>query len=103
MPNDATASAGTAPRPVAPPKPTHLNKLPTGSRAGSPPKQHRSLPSGGGGASAAEQQLVGLGLDMTAQEKEDYLQDFSKRFPSLNAIEMVERDLGTGEGHKSVR
>lgn len=107
MPDAASAAAGTAPRPVAPPKPTHLNKLPTGGghAASSPPKhQHRSLPSSsGGGPPAAEQQLVGLGLDMTAQEKEDYLQDFSKRFPSLNAIEMVERDLGTGEGHKSVR
>lgn len=101
--SDASAAAGASPRPVAPPKPTHLNKLPTGGHAASPPKQHRSLPSSDGGPPTAKQQLVGLGLDMTAQEKEDYLQDFSKRFPSLSAIEMVERDLGTGEGHKSVR
>jgi AP2-associated kinase len=32
-------------------------------------------------------------LDMTPQEKDDYIRDFSKRFPSLSSIEMVERDL----------
>ena len=32
-------------------------------------------------------------LEMSPREKDDYVRDFSKRFPSLNAIEMVERDL----------
>jgi AP2-associated kinase len=32
-------------------------------------------------------------LRMTAAEKDDYLRDFQKRFPSLTSIEMVERDL----------
>ncbi|KAM7221430.1 Serine/threonine-protein kinase ppk30 [Rhypophila decipiens] len=33
-------------------------------------------------------------LQMTPAEKDDYIRDFQKRFPSLGAIEMVERDLG---------
>ncbi|KAK8048391.1 hypothetical protein PG994_010121 [Apiospora phragmitis] len=89
----------TSTKPSAPPKPTHLNSLPTGgSGRKSPTKPHR--PSGSSSASVprpivastAEEQLIGL--DMTAQEKDDYMQDFSKRFPSLGAIEMVERDIG---------
>jgi AP2-associated kinase len=32
---------------------------------------------------------------MTQQEKEDYIVDFSKRFPSLSGIEMVEREIET--------
>ncbi|EPE35094.1 Protein kinase-like (PK-like) [Glarea lozoyensis ATCC 20868] len=71
----------TLSRPNAPPKPTHLNSATTGSgivRAASPPKRVEARP------------------DMSAQEKEDYLLDFSKRFPSLSGIEMVETDLGRG-------
>lgn len=30
---------------------------------------------------------------MTPQEREDYIADFSKRFPSLSGIEMVETDI----------
>ena len=30
---------------------------------------------------------------MTNQEKEDYIADFSKRFPSLSGIEMVETKI----------
>ncbi|KAI1813885.1 kinase-like protein [Poronia punctata] len=92
--------AGSASRPIPPgrpspaPKPTHLNNIPTGGRPRSPPKQ--SAPPGP--ASSAER-LVGVGLpgrpvlDMTLQEKDDYVRDFSKRFPSLSSIEMVERDI----------
>ncbi|KAI0408699.1 hypothetical protein F4802DRAFT_604880 [Xylaria palmicola] len=88
-------------RPVPPvkpnpaPKPTHLNNLPTGGRR-SPTKQY--LPSSHA-FRASSDQLVAVGLpgqpslDMTFQEKEDYIQDFSKRFPSLSSIEMVERDI----------
>jgi AP2-associated kinase len=73
-----------------------LNNLPTGGRPRSPPKQQ--LPPGPASQGSSEQ-LVGVGLpgrptlDMTFQEKEDYVQDFSKRFPSLSSIEMVERDI----------
>lgn len=95
--------------PTLPPKPTHLNSLPTGgggggggnssSRARSPPKQ-KPQPQRPAGAQDQDQELLaGVGLpgrpllDMTFKEKEDYLQDFAKRFPSLSSIEMVERDL----------
>lgn len=92
-------------KPSAPPKPTHLNNIPTGGRR-SPSKQQRVVP---GPQGHAAEQLVGVGvpgrpsLDMTAQEKEDYVRDFSKRFPSLSSIEMVERDLGTEPERKGGR
>jgi len=37
---------------------------------------------------------------MSQQEKEDYIADFSKRFPSLSGIEMVERDIERDDGRK---
>ncbi|GKT53636.1 serine/threonine-protein kinase ppk30 [Colletotrichum tofieldiae] len=88
------------PRPVAPRKPMHLNSLPTGGRPGSPPKQPQAYPS------TSSEHLVGVGLpgrpvlEMSAKEKEDYVQDFSKRFPSLGSIEMVERDLAAEAGEQ---
>lgn len=36
-------------------------------------------------------------LDMSVQERDDYIRDFQKRFPSLTSIEMVERDLAAEE------
>lgn len=93
-------------KPSAPPKPTHLNSIPTGGRR-SPPKQQR-LPANPPSSMNTEQ-LVGVGvpgrpiLDMSPQEKEDYISDFSKRFPSLSAIEMVERDVGGGVDRRGVR
>ncbi|KAG7140198.1 Serine/threonine-protein kinase ppk30 like [Verticillium longisporum] len=83
----------TGNKPPAPRKPEHLNSVPTGGAAASPPKRSQL---------AANEQLVGADipgrpvLDMTAREKDDYVEDFSKRFPSLSAIEMVERDIDAG-------
>jgi len=76
----ATVSKTGGPRPSAPPKPTHLNSISTGPQ-NSPPKSS-SLPS-----------RPIARPDMTPQEKEDYIADFSKRFPSLSGIEMVEREI----------
>ncbi|KAK3333712.1 hypothetical protein B0T19DRAFT_399364 [Cercophora scortea] len=125
---------GTAGRPMAPPKPTHLirnltsgSSAPAGARASSPPKP--ALPSsgvgvrvskpraaaGGGGigpsSSSSEynrgEMLVAVELpgqpavQMTAAEKDDYIRDFQKRFPSLTSIEMVERDLAAEEAAAS--
>ncbi|KAF6842658.1 nak nak-unclassified protein kinase [Colletotrichum musicola] len=84
-------------RPVAPRKPMHLNSLPTGGRSASPTKPAHAQP-------MPSEQLVGVGLpgrpllEMSAKEKDDYLQDFSKRFPSLGSIELVERDLAAEAG-----
>lgn len=106
--------AGGAPKPMAPPKPTHLNKnltansMPTGGRPGSPPKP--SMPSssinvprvrgpGQGQGLGSREHLVAVDLpgqptvEMTVEERDDYIRDFQKRFPSLTSIEMVERDL----------
>ncbi|KAI1432346.1 kinase-like protein [Xylaria sp. CBS 124048] len=81
-------------KPNPAPKPVRLNNIPSGRK--SPTKQMLSSGSAFRGSST---QLVGVdipgrpSLDMTFQEKEDYIQDFSKRFPSLSSIEMVERDI----------
>lgn len=96
-PMPPTGRTTPGPRPVAPRKPMHLNSLPTGGRSSSPTKtsQTPAMPT---------DHLVGVGLPgrpvlgMSAKEKDDYLQDFSKRFPSLGSIEMVERDLAAEAG-----
>jgi AP2-associated kinase len=84
LPIPATVSKTGGARPNAPPKPTHLNSISTGPRSdlhsSSPPK------SGGAGRPVARP-------DMTPKEKEDYIADFSKRFPSLSGIELVERSI----------
>lgn len=84
-PGSSTTDPGLSQRPTPPPKPslapkpTHLNAINTGGRPKSPPKpQHMQ--------------------QVPPQDKEDYLQDFSKRYPSLAAIEMVEQDIGAGAG-----
>ncbi|KAK7949709.1 nak nak-unclassified protein kinase [Apiospora saccharicola] len=93
----------TSTKPSAPPKPTHLNKLPTGSSGRkSPTKQHRPSGSGAPRPRISSEQLIGIDMpgqppNMTAQERDDYMQDFAKRYPSLGAIEMVERDLGSDD------
>ncbi|KAJ4264937.1 Ark- serine/threonine protein kinase [Fusarium torreyae] len=86
-------------KPPAPKKPMHLNSLPTGQRSSSPQKPNR--------AQTSSEQLIGMDLpgqpvlEMTPKEKDDYLQDFSKRFPSLGSIEMVEREIGGQNGGSS--
>ena len=100
-------------KPMAPPKPIHLNKnltsssMPAAGRSASPPK-----PSGIPPAirnQARGEQLIAAdlpgqpSLDMTPQEKDDYIRDFTKRFPSLTSIEMVERDLAAEADGKSGR
>ncbi|GJC95542.1 nak-unclassified protein kinase [Colletotrichum higginsianum] len=99
-PLPTTGRSTPGPRPVAPRKPMHLNSLPTGGRPGSPPKQTQAS------AYSSSEHLVGVGLpgrpvlEMSAKEKDDYVQDFSKRFPSLGSIEMVERDLAAEAGEQ---
>ena len=97
-------------RPTAPPKPGHLNKTLTSSssnhtlRSSSPPKQGMST--AGMRQTGKLEALIAAdlpgqpALDMTAEEKDDYVSDFSKRFPSLTSIEMVERDLSAEENNK---
>lgn len=97
-------------RPTAPPKPGHLNKTLTSSssnhtlRSSSPPKQGMSttgMRQTGKLEALIAADLPGQpALDMTAEEKDDYVRDFSKRFPSLTSIEMVERDLSAEENNK---
>lgn len=99
-------------RPTAKPKPMHLNKQPTSQGYGSGRPTSPQKPSvnlTGMRQTGRLEALVAAdlpgqpALDMTAQEKDDYLQDFSKRFPSLTSIEMVERDLAAEENPKPGR
>lgn len=81
-----------AAKPVAPKKPVHLNSLPTSHRPSSPTRTSQS---------PATEQLIAVDLpgqptlDITAQEKDNYLEEFSQRFPSLSAME-GERPNGGG-------
>ncbi|KAH8595681.1 serine/threonine protein kinase-like protein [Bisporella sp. PMI_857] len=84
IPSPTNASKTGGPRPNAPPKPMHLNSISTGPQ--STAVKPNTLP-----ARPLQERP-----DMSPQEKEDYVADFSKRFPSLSglsAIEMVERDI----------
>ncbi|KAL2752609.1 hypothetical protein ACRALDRAFT_2112266 [Sodiomyces alcalophilus JCM 7366] len=86
-------------KPPAPKKPVHLNNLPTGGAAAPYPRHTQP----------AAEHLVALELSgepmlaMTASEKDDYIQDFSKRFPSLSSLEMVERDVDADVGDRPRR
>ncbi|KAM0254328.1 hypothetical protein ACHAQJ_006914 [Trichoderma viride] len=92
----ASASAGvlakTQAKPAAPKKPVHLNNIPTGGgRQSSSPTKERD--------EAAFERLIAIDLpgqpmlEMTARERDDYVEDFTKRFPSLSTIELS-RDGG---------
>lgn len=86
-------------KPSAPKKPVHLNSLPTGGRPVSPIKSARS-------SSQRLEQLVAVDLpgrqrlEMTAQERDDYIEDFTKRFPSVSAIEMDPPGSHVGGGSR---
>ncbi|KAH8658781.1 kinase-like domain-containing protein [Tricladium varicosporioides] len=97
----ATVSKTGGPRPNAPPKPMHLNSISTGGprtdgmhMSSSPPKPSNY---------SSRQGQIQARPDMTSQEKEDYIADFSKRFPSLSGIEMVERDIGVDDRDRGAR
>ncbi|OAA47436.1 Protein kinase-like domain protein [Beauveria brongniartii RCEF 3172] len=79
------------PTPRPPPKkPEYLNSIPTGAGAGA---SGRSLSPVKNRSQNQPEQLVAEDLsgqpamEWSAQDKEDYIDDFSKRFPSLSAIE----------------
>ncbi|CAK7223831.1 Ark- serine/threonine protein kinase [Sporothrix bragantina] len=116
---------GPPPKPSAKPKPLHLNKpLPLigknqtndgPARPGSPnmnyppsrPVNSRVSMPNKSGASASQAPLMAVDLPgqpvlegMSLQDRDDYIQDFTRRFPSLTTIEMVERDLSAEDGHR---
>jgi AP2-associated kinase len=88
----AVVSKTGGPRPNAPPKPMHLNSISTGGQQRSNDVLQNSPPKSSGFMQGRQMPLQ-AGPDMTPQEKEDYIADFSKRFPSLSGIEMVEREI----------
>lgn len=86
-----TVASSVAGRPTAPPKPVHLNKNLTSS--GRPPSPSKpSVLSGDKPTIRAVDPT-----QMSPAERDDYIRDFQKRFPSLTSIEMVERDLAAEE------
>ncbi|KAL6871983.1 serine/threonine protein kinase [Trichoderma novae-zelandiae] len=82
----ASASTKSQAKPTAPKKPVHLNNIPTGGRHASSPTKERDEPT--------FERLIAIDLpgqpmlEMTAREREDYIEDFTKRFPSLSTIEL---------------
>ncbi|KAF4589547.1 serine/threonine protein kinase [Ophiocordyceps camponoti-floridani] len=81
-PSGALAAKPTGSKPAAPKKPIHLNKTHSEARPPSPAK--RSQPEVLMATDLPGQPV----LDMSAKEKEDYVEDFAKRFPSLNTVEL---------------
>lgn len=83
-----TCPKGPASKPAAPRKPVHLNSFPVGGRAlqsptkGDPQTAVKAAEDSGVAVAADER-----GKETSKQEKDDYMEDFSKRFPSLSAIE----------------
>ncbi|KAK0646510.1 hypothetical protein B0T16DRAFT_330823 [Cercophora newfieldiana] len=92
-------SSVTGNRPAAPPKPMHLG-MATG--ASSAPGSSVNMSKTRAAADSNAEITGQLTLGMTAAEKDDYLRDFQKRFPSLTSIEMVERDLGAEADGESI-
>ncbi|PHH80231.1 hypothetical protein CDD80_2432 [Ophiocordyceps camponoti-rufipedis] len=78
----ALATKPTGGKPAAPKKPIHLNKTRNEVRPPSPAK--RSRPEVLMAVDLPGQPV----LEMSAKEKEDYVEDFAKRFPSLNTVEL---------------
>lgn len=88
----ASVSGKSVARPAAPRKPVHLNNIPTGGgRQTSSPTKERDEQS--------FERLIAIDLpgqpmlEMTANDRDDYVEDFTKRFPSLSTIELS-RDGG---------
>ncbi|KAM0454056.1 hypothetical protein ACHAO4_004804 [Trichoderma viride] len=88
----ASVSGKSVAKPAAPRKPVHLNNIPTGGgRQTSSPTKERDEQS--------FERLIAIDLpgqpilEMTANDRDDYVEDFTKRFPSLSTIELS-RDGG---------
>ncbi|KAL7898580.1 hypothetical protein HDV63DRAFT_356099 [Trichoderma sp. SZMC 28014] len=88
----ASVSGKSVAKPAAPRKPVHLNNIPTGGgRQTSSPTKERDEQS--------FERLIAIDLpgqpmlEMTASDRDDYVEDFTKRFPSLSTIELS-RDGG---------
>lgn len=90
----APSMTGAA-RPNAPPKPVHLNNVATGPQSSTMNVNSRpKSPSKPAALRPASSRRIEAHPDMSAQEKEDYIADFSRRYPSLSGIEMVETEVG---------
>ncbi|PNY25805.1 Serine/threonine-protein kinase ppk30 [Tolypocladium capitatum] len=93
----AISSRTTGSKPAAPKKPVHLNSVPTGARPASPVKS--SQPSQQEPLMAADLSGQPI-LEMSVQQRDDYIEDFTKRFPSLSAMET---EAAGGRGGGAVR
>lgn len=89
-----SAPAARGGRPNAPPKPVHLHTGGSG-RGGyaAPSSPEKGAPPLG---------KVEMKVDMSQREKDEYIRDFSRRYPSLSGIEMVETVVGEGGRSREV-
>lgn len=93
-------SAAISSRPSAPLKPAYLNNIPVSPSNSHPASSSPPKPS----TSSSSSRRIEPRPDMTPAEREDYVAVFSKRFPSLSGIEMVETVVGMdGNGNSSVK
>ncbi|KFY90607.1 hypothetical protein V500_05091 [Pseudogymnoascus sp. VKM F-4518 (FW-2643)] len=79
-------------RPNAPPKPVHLHTGGSGRGGYAAPSSPEKGPLG----------RVEMKVDMSQREKDEYIRDFSRRYPSLSGIEMVETVVGEGGRSREV-
>ncbi|PHH66049.1 hypothetical protein CDD81_574 [Ophiocordyceps australis] len=82
----SSMSSSSNPKPTAPRKPVHLNSFPPGVRPPSPAKREQPGPQRE--VLMAEEMSGQPVLEMTAQERDEYVENFAKRFPSLGAMEL---------------
>ncbi|RFU72231.1 serine threonine kinase ark1 [Trichoderma arundinaceum] len=94
----AAVSAKVQAKPAAPKKPVHLNNIPTGGRQTSSPTKERE--------EGAFERLIAIDLpgqpmlEMTSRDRDDYIEDFTKRFPSLSTIELSREGGREREGRQ---
>jgi len=106
----ATGGAGGAGAGIRPPSPGKHLSLPAmpGKLRSTGSNQGLGISTGTSGSTTEALLAVDLPgmkgpalLEMTEAEKDDYIRDFQKRFPNLEAIEMVETDVSAWDGRSS--
>lgn len=91
-PVGSAPAAARGGRPNAPPKPVHLHTGGSGRGGYAAPSSPEKGPQG----------KVEMKVDMSQREKDEYIRDFSRRYPSLSGIEMVETVVGEGGRSREV-
>ncbi|KAG5931831.1 hypothetical protein E4U53_001578 [Claviceps sorghi] len=91
-PASSAKPVGSKQPPAPKKKPSHLNSLTAAAR---PTPHTKKIPASQAGQLATMDLPGQFALEMSAQEKADYIADFTKRYPSLSALEMEARLRGS--------